>query len=243
MTPDLLLRLTVVFVGLFVVGSALCLPIYHWRIRSFLASSLWIKIIWWVPIYGVFISLCYGRAWVATPLALLLIIQALREYLRHPSTSPVVHAYLIFFVIATTSIMTIPTLVPAIASVHLLVMICFCSVLSDVCAFFFGTYLGRHSLPNWINKRKSWEGVFGQIIGSFVGAGFLLAFTPIPISWELVFVIGLASACGDLFNSTAKRTLSIKDWGQTIPGHGGILDRMSSLSTAFFGASILLLLS
>ena len=52
----------------------------------------------------------------------------------------------------------------------------------------------------------------------------------------LAVLIGLASAMGDLINSIVKRRLKIKDWGNTIPGHGGILDRMSSLSFAFIAA-------
>lgn len=60
-------------------------------------------------------------------------------------------------------------------------------------------------------------------------------------AWWLILAIGIASAFGDLFNSVAKRQLDIKDWGQTIPGHGGVLDRMSSLSTTFMVVTLLML--
>lgn len=241
MTPSLLATLTTLFIGLFVVGSLLCLPLYRWKVRDFFASRLWIKIAWWLPIYGIFLLLCYGTTWVAVPLVILLILQAVREYRRHVSHPPVVKLYLAFFILATAYIAILTIKLPPTLAIRLLIIVCFCSVLSDVCAFFLGTYASWHKLPTWINPRKAWEGVAGQIIGAFVGASLLWLFADISASWWLILAIGLASAFGDLFNSVAKRELNIKDWAQTIPGHGGILDRLSSLSTAFMAASLLTL--
>ena len=240
MTSDLLLRLSVTVMSLLVTGSVACLPLFHWNLREFFASTLWIKIVWWLPIFLVFLALCYGGAWVAFALVILIIIQSLREYYRQPNRPRIVAAYLMFFVIATTSIAAPWHL--SNRPVPLLIVLCFSSVLSDVCAFFAGSYASWHKLPAWINPRKSWEGVAGQVIGAFLGAGLIWIVAGIGTSWWLIAAIGCASAFGDLFNSAAKRQLNIKDWGATIPGHGGVLDRFSSLSTAFLVIALLLLL-
>jgi phosphatidate cytidylyltransferase len=247
MTLDLTLRLSVVFIGLFTLGSLLCLPLFHWNVRRFFQSSLWIKIVWWLPIYIIFLVLCYGKLWTALPLTILILSLAHREYARqqrrHHSLPLVVKVYIAFFSIATLHIILATTTFDPQTTILTLVTICLCSVLSDVCAFFLGSYASRHSLPGWINPGKSWEGVLGQIIGAFVGASLVILATQHSVDWWLVLAIGVASAFGDLFNSIAKRQLGIKDWGQTIPGHGGILDRMSSLSTTFMVATLLLLLT
>jgi CDP-diglyceride synthetase len=246
MTLELTVRLTILFVSLFTVGSLLCLPLFQWRLRRLFDSSLWTKIIWWIPLYGIFLALCLGKVWVAIPQTVLIVLLAAREYHRQRTTQPTIPAlvkvYLAFFMLATLAITGATTLFNTETTITLLITICLCSVLSDVCAFFMGTYMSWHKLPTWINPRKSWEGVLGQIIGAFIGAGLVIIATGLPINWWLVLTIGIASAIGDLFNSAAKRLLHIKDWGQTIPGHGGVLDRMSSLSTAFLAATILTLL-
>ena len=113
-----------------------------------------------------------------------------------------------------------------------LISICFASVLSDVFAFFAGTYVGKHHLPSFINERKSYEGVVGQIIGAVIGLSVVSLLPRIGFSWPLALGIGFASAVGDIVNSIVKRARNMKDWGDTIPGHGGVLDRFSSLSFA-----------
>ena len=116
---------------------------------------------------------------------------------------------------------------------------CLASVFSDVIAFFFGRYLGRHRLPGWINRGKSWEGVLGQLIGGVLGVfhlGMLFGTQPTLLAG---LVIGVASAVGDLVNSIAKRIAGSEDCGSTIPGHGGVIDRFCSLNIALTAAVLL----
>ena len=108
---------------------------------------------------------------------------------------------------------------------------------NDVFAYLFGITLGRHRLFERISPKKSWEGFFG-------GLGFNILFACLfcglmPEWWGLgsnyIFWVGLAivvtmfSTWGDLVESLMKRTLNLKDSGNMIPGHGGILDRIDSL--------------
>lgn len=235
MTLKLLIEISALFASLFIVGSLACLPLYHWNLSRFFASRLWVKIYWWLPIFGVFIALLYGGWPVACLVVAGLLIQTVREWWRQwqQAGKPRLLAtgYLLLFSAALIQLVSL-SLQSQHAHIITLISICFASVLSDVLAFFAGSYMGQHKLPSWINPHKSYEGVMGQIVGAVIGLA-LVALTPeINFSWLLALGVGVASAFGDLLNSVTKRQLAIKDWGQTIPGHGGILDRFSSLSFA-----------
>lgn len=231
MSFDFMIRFSALLISLIIAGCIICLPLYHWKVRQFIASSLFTKIIWWAPIFLVLVAILYGGLSMATLATSLIILTASMEFIRNRGyKSSIAVLYFIAFLFTTAHLALWFTYLPSGAT--LLGAVCLVSVLSDVTAFFLGNYTGKHKLPRWINNHKSWEGVIGQIVGAGIGA--LLAWSvlrtalPIPI----ILFIGLASAFGDIANSIAKRSLRIKDWGQTIPGHGGILDRMSSLSVA-----------
>jgi phosphatidate cytidylyltransferase len=102
----------------------------------------------------------------------------------------------------------------------------------DTGAFFTGHFLGRHKLAPRISPGKTWEGVFGGLLFS-IGAALLLAMWPLGIAWYLAVLLGLliavAATLGDLAESLIKRQTHVKDSGQFMPGHGGILDRIDSL--------------
>lgn len=233
MTSEVLLRLVLLFAGVFVVGTALCLPLYQWNIKKFFASKLWTKILWWVPIFSVFIAILNGGLIMASIVALAILLQACREFYQNGGwQTKTALLYFVVFWIATLHLAGFFYHIPYGLALGALIVVCFASVLSDVCAFFLGTYFGRTALPGWINPKKSWEGVLGQIIGAFIGYGLVWNYLHIEGYWGIVAGIGVMSALGDLINSAAKRSLNIKDWGETIPGHGGVLDRFSSLSMA-----------
>ena len=171
--------------------------------------------------------------WAAWLVAAGLLIQAGRELVHAKAwRKPWVVIYVSLFTIA---LLHLGLYFYGSAAEHVavaLVTICFASVLSDVFAFFGGSYFGKHPLPDFINARKSYEGIVGQLIGAIVGVAAVSLLPGISFAWRLGFIIGVASAIGDLINSIAKRQLGIKDWGNAIPGHGGVLDRFSSLSFA-----------
>ncbi len=106
----------------------------------------------------------------------------------------------------------------------------------DSAAYFVGTFLGKHRLAPRVSPKKSWEGAFGNLGGNLLGA-FLMKAT-VCIEWTLVDVVALAlilgtvGQLGDLVESTWKRSAGVKDsnaGGVSIPGHGGMLDRIDSL--------------
>jgi phosphatidate cytidylyltransferase len=102
----------------------------------------------------------------------------------------------------------------------------------DTGAFFVGHFLGRHKLAPRISPAKTWEGAFGGLIFS-IAAALLFAMLPLGVPWYLALLLGLliaiAATLGDLAESLIKRQTHVKDSGQFIPGHGGMLDRIDSL--------------
>ncbi len=106
---------------------------------------------------------------------------------------------------------------------------------NDTGAYITGVTFGKHRLFERISPKKSWEGFLGGALFS-LAAGFVLSqFIPqlSLIEW-LIFsiIVVVAGTFGDLTESLLKRTLGVKDSGNVIPGHGGILDRFDSLLLA-----------
>lgn len=102
----------------------------------------------------------------------------------------------------------------------------------DSGAFFAGHFFGRHKLAPDISPGKTWEGVFGGLIFSVIAA-LLFTTLPLGVPWYLAVLlgvlIGVAATLGDLAESLIKRQTHVKDSGQFLPGHGGLLDRIDSL--------------
>jgi phosphatidate cytidylyltransferase len=105
---------------------------------------------------------------------------------------------------------------------------------ADTGAFFVGRTFGRHRMAPAISPKKSWEGLVGGTVAA-VGMAFVILykdrdeFLTIPQSLVLGLVIAVAAVLGDLFESSVKRDLEVKDSGRLLGGHGGILDRLDSL--------------
>ena len=103
---------------------------------------------------------------------------------------------------------------------------------TDIMAYFSGYLLGRHKLCPKISPKKTVEGSIGGILGSVILSGlFGYFFMPEVIIHCIIIGVlgGIVSQFGDLTASIFKRKMGIKDYGNLIPGHGGILDRFDSV--------------
>ncbi len=104
--------------------------------------------------------------------------------------------------------------------------------LSDTGAYMFGKYLGRNKLLPKVSPKKTWEGLIGGVLSALIGAYFLQQYGfEIPgIPWfGLALLVSVLGAMGDLFESQMKRNSGVKDSGNFMPGHGGILDRFDGV--------------
>ncbi len=111
--------------------------------------------------------------------------------------------------------------------------------MTDVFAYFVGSFLGKHKLCPKISPKKTIEGAIGGVLGCVLASLILYAVfvnfvfetesaNYVAVALMAVF-LSIVSMCGDLTASVIKRNFEIKDFGKLIPGHGGILDRFDSI--------------
>ena len=104
---------------------------------------------------------------------------------------------------------------------------------SDVAQYVWGKSLGRHKIIPMVSPNKTWEGFLGGV-GTVMVLGAMLSgvLTPLTLSQGLGagLLISVSGFIGDVCVSAVKRDLHIKDTGTLIPGHGGLLDRLDSLT-------------
>ncbi|OON39881.1 phosphatidate cytidylyltransferase [Izhakiella australiensis] len=117
---------------------------------------------------------------------------------------------------------------------------------ADSGAYLFGRLFGKHKLAPRVSPGKTWEGFFGGLLTCALISwlfGVAAPLTVAPLTLLICsLVAALASVLGDLTESMFKREAGIKDSGNLIPGHGGILDRIDSLTAAVPVFACLLLL-
>ena len=102
---------------------------------------------------------------------------------------------------------------------------------NDVFAYLVGMTFGKHHLFERISPKKSWEGFFGGVIGAFA-MGLLIGHVldmNIYLWGGLAVVVSVTAVLGDLVESMFKRAAEVKDSGDLIPGHGGVLDRFDAM--------------
>lgn len=105
---------------------------------------------------------------------------------------------------------------------------------SDTAAYAVGSLIGRHQLAPSISPSKTWEGAIGGVIGAAAVSGaFALFFEMETLLFAAAIPLGAALSVlgqlGDLGESWLKRKAGVKDSGNLLPGHGGVLDRLDSL--------------
>lgn len=125
------------------------------------------------------------------------------------------------------------TVNPIGGAIGLVLYLVFLTQFNDVAQYVWGKNIGKRKIIPKISPNKTWGGFVGGVMTT-IASGALLAEYLTPLTWKEGLVaggiIGVAGFIGDLTISAVKRDLKIKDTGKLIPGHGGILDRIDSLT-------------
>ena len=127
-------------------------------------------------------------------------------------------------------------------NVSLLIYLLSVTILTDTFAYAIGKLIGKNKMCPKISPHKTWEGFIGGLIGgSIVG---LIVYSNIlgSLTFKAIlvtFILSFIGQIGDLFYSKIKRENKIKDFSNIMPGHGGVLDRVDSLSFVVFAYVIL----
>lgn len=114
----------------------------------------------------------------------------------------------------------------------LLLFLVFLTEINDVMQFTWGKIFGKHKIIPKVSPNKTWEGFIGGVISTTIIGYFLGFLTPLNVN-QVVFVsfmIAISGFFGDVVMSSIKRDIGVKDMASTIPGHGGVLDRIDSLA-------------
>ena len=119
------------------------------------------------------------------------------------------------------------------------------TIMSDTFAHFFGTKIGKIKLCPKVSPNKTVEGMIGGVFfGTFIGSVFFLTFINTNASLFYVTIVSLSLSLiaefGDLVFSAIKRRHGVKDYGNIMPGHGGVLDRLDSILFAVLAFSYLI---
>jgi len=197
----------------------LAIPIQYWWI----AREWYEMFIIFVPIY-VFLFI---------PLRMVLIGET-AGFLRAAGT---LHWGMMVTVFSISHIAYLLVLPPAagarVGGAALVLFLVVLTQINDVAQFLFGKALGRHRAVPTVSPGKTYEGLLGGIAVTLV-LSLLLAPWLTPFNrWQAAaagLIIGLGGFIGDVVISALKRDLGIKDSGTLLPGHGGILDRIDSLT-------------
>jgi len=130
-------------------------------------------------------------------------------------------------------LLVLPVKNTAAGPIGLVIFVIFVTQFNDVCQYIWGKNFGKHKIIPKVSPNKTWEGFLGGLATISI-VGSLIAPLLTPLTWVqglgAGLLLGVAGFIGDVVLSSVKRDLDIKDSSQFIPGHGGVLDRIDSLT-------------
>lgn len=200
-----------------------------WAYLSIPVQYYWVALEW----YGMFIIFIPVYVFLFLPMRMVLIGET-KDFLRAAGT---VHWGLMTTVFSLSHLAFLLVLPEkpgyAAGGAGLLLFLVFLTQFNDVLQFVWGKMLGRHKIIPKVSPNKTWEGFLGGVTTTTLIALLIGPYlTPMSAAESLLagLLIGLAGFIGDVTISALKRDIGVKDASDLIPGHGGILDRVDSLT-------------
>lgn len=203
--------------------------VLFWAYLTIPFQYFWITEAW----YGMFIIFIPVYAFLFIPMRMVLIGNT-REFLHAAGSIQWGLMLMVFSLSHLAFLLVLPEEGnPGAGGAGLVLYLVFLTQFNDVAQYLSGKLLGRHKVVPTVSPNKTIEGLVGGLITTAL-LGWLLGpwLTPLAGVQALAsgLLIGLAGFIGDVNISALKRDLGVKDSGQLIPGHGGILDRVDSLT-------------
>ena len=203
--------------------------VLFWAYLSIPVQYLWVGTSW----YGMFIIFIPVYVFLLLPMRMVLIGET-RDFLRAVGTLHWGLMTTVFSISHVAFLLALPEDVnPAGGGAGLVLFLVFLTQFNDVAQYLWGRMLGSRKVVPQVSPGKTWGGLLGGLGTTILLAAVLAPWlTPLSTGEALVagVIIGLGGFIGDITISALKRDLHVKDSGDMIPGHGGILDRVDSLT-------------
>jgi phosphatidate cytidylyltransferase len=203
--------------------------VLFWAYVAIPIQYFWVHMDW----YGMFIIFIPVYLFLLLPMRMVIIGET-KEFLRAAGT---VHWGLMTMVFSLSHaaflLVLAPEKNPLAGGAGLVFYLVFLTQFNDVAQYVWGKLTGRHKIIPKVSPNKTWEGFLGGLVTT-VAVAFLLSSYLTPLTPVESILSGLLIGCGgfigDVTISALKRDLGVKDSGSLIAGHGGILDRIDSLT-------------
>ncbi len=200
-----------------------------WAYLAIPLQYFWAGIEW----YGLFIVFIPVYVFLFLPLCMVIVGEP-RDFLRSAGTLHWGLMTMVFSISHVAYLLVLPTAGESGAGgPGLLLYLVFLTQSNDVAQFLWGKSMGRRKIVPNVSPNKTWEGFLGGV-GTTTVLAVVLSGLLTPLSIPLAFLAGIiistAGFVGDVTISAVKRDIGVKDSGSLLPGHGGIMDRIDSLT-------------
>ena len=203
--------------------------VLFWAYLAIPLQYFWVAAAW----YGMFIIFIPVYVFLLLPLRMVLIGET-KDFLRAAGTLHWGIMTLVFGISHIAYLLVLPeNKNPGAGGAGLVLFLVFLTQFNDVAQYLWGTLLGSHKIIPKVSPNKTWEGFLGGV-ATTTALSVLLSNWLTPFAWSMAIIAGLlisvAGYVGDVTISALKRDIGLKDSGSMLPGHGGILDRIDSLT-------------
>jgi phosphatidate cytidylyltransferase len=203
--------------------------VLFWCYLSIPLQYYWI----WMEWYGMFIIFIPVYMFLLLPMRMVAIGET-KDFLRAAGTMHWGIMMLVFSISHVAYLLVLPSNEMFTAGgAGLVLFLVVLTQMNDVAQYMWGKLLGRHKIIPKVSPNKTWEGFVGGVLTTTVLSTLLSGvLTPLSLGFSIVagLLISISGFIGDATISALKRDIGVKDSGSMLPGHGGILDRIDSLT-------------